>query len=179
MHNDQHQSSNGLLASCFVLSIVQVDDPDKIPLFHSKVAVYRLKGNQGILPGAQLTVFGACYVILKLKQSSFMKPGLVNKWCKLIHTIILPQPNWFPPTLYLAEQIIGVPSPSQFEYHACPAELCCWLPLPRSQWEQHKDDRCDHGKRFNAIKTPTGRLVLQPVKVMQGMLTNAARGARH
>ena len=107
-------------------------------------------------------MYGACYIILKLMQCSFMRRTAVNKLCKVIHKLVLPQPNWFPPSLYLMERIIDVPSPDDFQYHACPAEQCCWEPIPRSEWEAHKKDKCVHGKRFGKAAV-TGKP--QPVKV--------------
>jgi hypothetical protein len=101
-------------------------------------------------------------MILRLMQSSFLRKTAVDKICKVIHELVLPQPNWFPPSLYLMEQIIRVPAADLFEWHACPAEQCCWPPLPRSQWEAHKDDRCKHGKRF---MTDSKTVAQKPVKV--------------
>ncbi|KAF6264545.1 hypothetical protein COO60DRAFT_1457488, partial [Scenedesmus sp. NREL 46B-D3] len=59
-----------------------ITDPDSIPKFASKVLEYQKRGNEGITPGSPLTVYGACYIVLRLMQGSFMRRTAVSKWCK-------------------------------------------------------------------------------------------------
>ena len=50
-----------------------------------------------------------------MKIDTTCPSNLVNAMCKFIREVLLPQPNCFPSSLYMLEQVCDVPSVDKFE----------------------------------------------------------------
>ena len=105
-------------------------------------AWYRERLHEPVYDGANLTLIECCYLWLSMKLEGNVRDGQFDREARVMHDIMLPQPNIFPPSFYLFRQIIGCESVQDFECHCCPNECQSWAPLPQQQWAEHEQDVC-------------------------------------
>ena len=81
----------------------------------------------------------------------------------MLSNTILPEGNLLPGSLYLMRKVLGVKSPADYEYHACPANKCWWEPLPKNQWRADPSCTCACGHpRFHEVPKAGGRNTVEP-----------------
>ena len=85
----------------------------------------------------------------------------------------LPADNIYPPSLYLIEQIMGVPSLEEV-IHVCVNEDFTWPNIPRSQWQAHARDACPHCASSRFMADARGRLQPQKVFYYFGIMCDIA-----
>jgi hypothetical protein len=104
-----------------------------------------------ITPGHTVTVLQACYWLARWKNAYRISDIALTTICYIIHYLILPRHNLFPPSYHIMKAILDVPAASECEAHVCDA---CWRVFPHlhpSQYHAHANDKCAGcGKRrFN------------------------------
>ena len=77
----------------------------------------------------------------------------------------MPPGNLWPPSLHI-KGILSCEQAESFEQHVCEDDCMRFSQLPRSQWRQHRFDKCTCGKRrFVEKRNSAGSLLLAPAKV--------------
>lgn len=80
----------------------------------------------------------------------------------------MPPGNLWPPSLHIVKGILSCQKAESFEQHVCEDDCMRFAQLPRSQWKQHRYEKCACGKRrFTEKLTSGGSLLLAPAKVRQ------------
>ena len=139
-------------------------------------AWYRERLHEPVYAGASLTLLECCYLWLSMKLEGNVRDGQFDREARVMHDIMLPQPNIFPPSFYLFKQIIGCKAVQDFECHCCPNECKSWGPLPQNQWAVHEQDvcfKCGSG-RFKRVGTGSSSK-LTPHKVGIGIMESQKR----
>lgn len=78
----------------------------------------------------------------------------------------MPPGNMWPPSLHIIKGILSCEKAESFEQHVCEDDCMRFVQLPRSQWKQHRFDKCTCGKRrFVEKHNSAGSLLLAPAKV--------------
>ena len=89
-------------------------------------------------------------------------------WCRmlLLTKAAMPPGNLWPPSLYIIKGILSCEKAESFEQHVCEDDCMRFAQLPRSQWKDHRFEKCVCGKqRFVEKRTSAGSLLLAPAKV--------------
>ena len=116
-------------------------------------AWYRERLHDPVYAGAKLTLIQCCYLWLSMKLEGNVRDGQFDREARVMHDVMLPQPNIFPPSFYLFRQIIGCEGVQDFECHSCPKDCHSWGPLPQNQWAAHEHDVCPKcsSERFKRV----------------------------
>lgn len=115
--------------------------------------------HEPIHEGAELTVLGASYVFLHMKETEHLRDGVFDRLCRLLHEVGFQQPNNFPPSFYLMKGIVGCEPADKYEGHLC---TCCNRVFPKlasGEWLSHADDTCSHCGTARFIKRLNGTVV--------------------
>lgn len=115
-----------------------------------------LNRRQRIVPGHRVTVVQAAYWVAMMKRELRISDAAINRTCQLIHFLLLPKHNLFPPSYHLIKAVLGVASDVKCIRHVCDT---CWSLLPHVDPDKYdKDDRCDDCGRTRFTKDTTGLL---------------------
>lgn len=132
------------------------------------VQYYKRRWRLPIYQGADMTVGEAVFTYLSKKVEDCEGDTASDRAYRLLHDVVLPKPNLFPPSLYVLRKLAGVEDLDSYELHVCREDHYVWDHVPRREWEGHKDDECPvcevqgrSSKRFRVL--PGNRL--QPTKV--------------
>lgn len=126
----------------------------------------------------------ACWLMDLKTSCGHVTDGVINCICGLVHKLLLPAGNRWPPSLHFVRAILEVPDASHFEDHVC----CeCWrvfTRLPRAAWDAHADDVCVCGHmRFsvgtNGVPRPVRVAYVLPVAAVVARLVSDPINAAH
>ena len=90
-------------------------------------AWYRFHRECVIHPGSDVTVMQACYFVATLKSQHKVTDVVIDQICTLIHHVLLPKGNLFPPSLHLLRAVAGAPDAATLARHVCDS---CWEVFP-------------------------------------------------
>lgn len=105
-------------------------------------AWYRARSSHSITAGHSVTVLQAAYWVATTKSQLRITDAAINAFCSMIHTLLLPGGNLFPPSYHIVKAILEVEADQQYERHLCTK---CWRVFPRlphSAWHEHRDAVC-------------------------------------
>ncbi len=130
------------------------------------VDYYKRRWGWPLYADANITLGESVYVYLKKKVDDCDGDTSCDKQFRLMHEVLLPQPNLFPPSLYLVRKLAGVEDLDNYEYHVCKEDHYVWGRVSKAEWKEHLEDKCpvcaELGKdsyRFRAVaggrKVPT------------------------
>lgn len=132
------------------------------------VEYYKRRWGRPLYEGAGITVGEAVFTYLCKKVEDCEGDTASDKAYRLLHEVILPKPNLFPPSLHILRRLAGVEEIDKYERHVYEENHYVWEHARRECWSQHKDDECPicraegrTSKRFKVL--PGGKLV--PSKV--------------
>ena len=105
---------------------------------------------QPVAAGNPFSLLQACFWLAQMKYDFRVSDAALNMFCSLVHYLLLPAGNLFPPSYHLVKAVLGVPDGIHCVRHVCQT---CWRLFPELQPEQFQDhcaDRCEHcgGARF-------------------------------
>lgn len=109
-----------------------------------------------ITPTSPVSVLQAAYWVAMMKQDLRISDAAVNATCRLIHFLLLPKGNQFPPSYYLVRAVLGVASGVKCTRHVCDK---CWTLLPPLDPDlhlDHKDDQCANCGRTRFTRNVSG-----------------------
>lgn len=72
-----------------------------------------------IYEGANITVIQSAYVMLSLKRKGRIRDGAFDMCIRVIHDVMLPAGNLFPPSLYMMRRVIGCRTLEDVSIHVC------------------------------------------------------------
>lgn len=112
---------------------------------------YRRLRMDSVVQGNPFSVLQTCFWIAQMKYDFRISDAAIDAFCSLIHYLLLPAGNLFPPSYHLVKAVLGVPDGIQCVRHVCQQ---CWRLFPDMQPEQyqhHSGDKCAHcsADRFN------------------------------
>lgn len=106
------------------------------------------------MPGHAVTAVQAAYWVAMMKQDLRMSDAATNSMCRLVHYLILPKDNMFPPSYFLVRAILGVAPSVKCIRHVCDA---CWLLLPPIRPELWSlDQHCQNCGRSRFTRSVPG-----------------------
>ena len=88
---------------------------------------YRFHRECAVHPGSQVSVMQACYFIATLKSQHKVTDVVVDQICSLIHHVLMPKGNLFPPSLHLLRAVAGAPDAASLARDVCDK---CWMVFP-------------------------------------------------
>lgn len=119
----------------------------------SAVWWYRNRRNP-IVPGHAVSAVQAAYWVAMMKQDLRMSDAATNSLCRLVHYLILPKDNYFPPSYFLVRAVLGVAPGVKCIRHVCDT---CWTLLPPLSPEQYElDDHCQGCGRSRFTRSVCG-----------------------
>lgn len=119
-----------------------------------------------LYPGSRLSVIGACYVLANEKIAGRVSDKTVDRMCRYMADVALPEGNLHPPSLYLLKKCLRVEEAHKFEQHVCINDCHRFPKVHRSKYHEHLDDKCPHCEhpRFHVVSVTSGT-VIKPYKV--------------
>ena len=96
-----------------------------------------------VWPGTTATVLDVCLWLAGIKSDFRLPDAAVDAICLMIHWLLLPKDNNFPPSYHLIRAALGVPATVTCVRHVCDS---CWKLFPAIQPDQHgahKDEKCN------------------------------------
>ena len=112
----------------------------------SSVQFYRDRVSQAVYPGASKSVLDALFFFLLWRRTHGVGRDSMNTLLRFVSQL-LPHGSVFPPTLHVAQQVIGCEDWQKYEVHVCCRKSCqghAWPHVPPDQWHKHKADVCPH-----------------------------------
>ncbi len=106
------------------------------------VDYYRRRWGWPLYAGAGVTLGETVYTYLQKKVDDCEGDTSCDKGYRLLHEVILPKPNLFPPSLYLIRRLAGVEDLDQYEYHVCVEDHYVWERIDKHRWVDHYEDKC-------------------------------------
>lgn len=106
------------------------------------IGFYRRGWRAPLYDGAGITVGEAVFTFLSKKVEDCEGDTACDKTYRLLHEVLLPKQNLFPPSLYMLRRLAGVEDLDNYERHVCPEDHYVWEYVPRVSWEQHYEDEC-------------------------------------
>ena len=99
------------------------------------------------------------------KREHCQRDAHFDKAVRMLAEVVLPQPNFFPPSLHLMEKVLNVQPPESCAYHVCRNDCHSWDKIPKAAWPAHRDDTCPEcGEGRFILTTPSGVSCLRPAK---------------
>jgi hypothetical protein len=119
-----------------------------------------------LYPGSRLSVIEACYVLGMEKSQGYVSDKVVDRLCRLLSEVLLPEGNLHPPSLYLLKKCLKVPPATDFEQHVCVGDCCRFTHLAKHQYPAHRDETCEvcGERRFDVVHLTSG-VSIKPRKV--------------
>jgi hypothetical protein len=116
--------------------------------------------------GAKLTVQQASYALLRTKLEDHLTDKYLDNHCKWLSVVVLPQPNFLPPSLHLLKKVCEVKEAEEFEKHVCVNDCVKFPDLRPSHYPTHLNEKCPKCQepRFKGKDTNKG-VKLVPRKV--------------
>lgn len=136
-------------------------------LKHKRDARFFLNNLRTLLyPGAKLTVIQACYVLGMEKSLGHVSDKVVDRMCRYISEVLLPEGNLHPPSIYLLKKCLKVAPATDFEQHVCVNDCCKFPRLATRQYPAHVDETCGTcgERRFDVVQLTSG-VSIKPRKV--------------
>lgn len=132
------------------------DDPDLGRARRNSALWWYRNRRSPIVPGHRVTVVQAAYWVAMMKRELRISDAATDAQCRLIHYLLLPADNLFPPSYYLVKAVLGVASDVQCIRHVCDT---CWALLPDlDPADYQKEDHCHQCGRTRFSKDTTGLL---------------------
>ena len=117
---------------------------------------YRQKRYHFITEGSTVTVLKAAYWVALMKSQLRVTDIVIDTVCAMIHYLLLPAGNMFPPSYHLVRSVLGVPHSSTVTRHVCDK---CWSLFPDLdplEWAAHANEVCETpGCNNDRFEVPT------------------------
>lgn len=134
----QYLSSDGV-ASQAVSPNGEVDSGGDTP---GTLKYYQKRLAEPLYPGARLTLVHFIYMHLMWKHECGLTNDAFDQSIQMLHHAFLPEDNLCPPSLYLFNRLAGVENLDDHEYHVCPCDKHLYGRLKKSEWGEHRHDKC-------------------------------------
>lgn len=142
-----------------------MEDPLEDPFggMSRRAAAYKDAQLSPLFANAAVCVIQAIWMLIAWKYTYNVTDTAFDALVHMLHTLFLPAGNLLPPSYHLFKAVLGIKDLSCYQWHACPAEKCCWPPPPngRKGWAQHHHDMC--ACRLPRFKR--GKRGMEPCKV--------------
>lgn len=101
----------------------QAAPPPGAPPKRGTGAWLRSRRSDPITPGCSVTVLQAAYWLGTMKNENRVTDEVIDRMCGMIHKLLLPPGNLFPPSYHMVKAVLEVESSSTCAKHVCDK---CW-----------------------------------------------------
>lgn len=104
------------------------------------------RGKDPLYEGSALTVEQQCYALLKSKLEHHLTDKYFDELCNFLASVLLPQPNKQPPSLYLVKKVCKVGDVHDYEKHVCENDCMRFDDIPLARYAERADEKCTNPK---------------------------------